>query len=253
GKKIYGTYIISDAGVANTFGRLLPQAVRERHHLDEKLKQLEPSAAHMGLYIGIKDSPKNLKLPACNYWVFPDEYNHERGRANYKTFTDTIPVAYISFPSAKDPEWEVKHPGISAVEIIILLPFDWFAKWEDTAWKKRGEEYEKMKKDVADQLFEILYRVEPQLKGKVDYYEISTPLSTKKFTNHPHGEIYGVSHTPKRFRQEFLKPYTPVQNLFMTGQDVMVASIAGGLMGGVLCASAILKKDVLSTIKRVIK
>ncbi|MCK9360715.1 NAD(P)/FAD-dependent oxidoreductase [Patescibacteria group bacterium] len=252
GKKIYAKYIISDAGVANTFGRLLPQAVRERHQLDEKLKQLEPSAAHMGLYIGIKDSPKNLKLPACNYWVFPDEYNHERGRANYKTFTDTIPVAYISFPSAKDPEWEVKHPGISAVEIIILLPFDWFAKWEDTAWKKRGEEYEKMKKDVADQLFEILYRVEPQLKGKVDYYEISTPLSTKKFTNHPHGEIYGVSHTPKRFRQEFLKPYTPVKNLFMTGQDVMVASIAGGLMGGVLCASAILKKDVLSTIKRVI-
>lgn len=253
GKKIYAKYVISDAGIANTFGSLLPENVRTEHKLADKLKQLEPSAAHMGLFIGLKHSPKELNLPACNYWVFPDEYNHERGRGNYKTFTDTIPVAYISFPSAKDPDWEKKHPGSSAVEIIILLPFEWFKKWEHLPWKKRGEEYEKMKEEVAQQLFEILYRVEPHLKGKVDYYEVSSPLSTKKFLNHAHGEIYGVAHTPKRFRQDFLKPYTPVKNLFLTGQDVMVASIAGALMGGVLSASAILKKDMLGVIKRAIK
>lgn len=253
GKKIHAKYVISNAGVANTFGRLLPEATREQHHLADKLKQLEPSAAHMGLYIGIKDTQENLKLPACNYWVFPDEFNHERGRGNYKTFTDKIPVAYISFPSAKDPAWNEKHPGISAVEIIILLPWEWFNKWQEIERRKTTEDYQQMKQAVADQLFEILYHVEPQLRGKVDYYEVSTPLSTRKYTNHPHGEIYGVSHTPKRFRQEFLKPYTPVKNLFLTGQDVMVASIAGGLMGGLLCASAILKKDMLSVVKRTIK
>jgi all-trans-retinol 13,14-reductase len=253
GKKIFAKYVISNAGVVNTFGYLLPQNVREEHHLADKLKNLEPSAAHMGLYIGIKDTQKNLNLPACNYWVFPNEYNHERGRGNYKTFTDTIPVAYISFPSAKDPEWDLKHPGISAVEIIILLPWEWFNKWQDIERRKTTEDYQQMKQAVADQLFEILYHVEPQLRGKVDYYEVSTPLSTRKYTNHPHGEIYGVSHTPKRFRQEFLKPWTPVKNLFLTGQDVMVASIAGGLMGGLLCASAILKKDMLGVIKRTIR
>lgn len=253
GKEIRSKYVISNAGVVNTFSRLLPKAVRDQHGLEEKLKQLEPSAAHMGLYIGIKESQKTLKMPACNYWVFPEEYNHERGRGNYKTFTDQIPVAYISFPSAKDPAWEEKHPGLSAVEIIILLPWEWFEKWQDIERRKTTEDYQQMKQAVADQLLEILYRVEPSLRGKVDYYEVSTPLSTRKYVNHPHGEIYGAAHTPKRFRQDFLKPYTPVKNLFMSGQDVMVASIAGGLMGGMLCASAILKKDMLGVIKRAIK
>ncbi|HVM90578.1 MAG TPA: FAD-dependent oxidoreductase, partial [Verrucomicrobiae bacterium] len=253
GKTIRAKRVVSDAGVWNTFARLLPDEVRDRHGLMDKLGNLEPSAAHMGLYIGLKHPQSELHMPACNYWVFPEEYDHDRGRANYKTFTDKIPVAYISFPSAKDPDWEKEHAGTSAVEIIILLPFSWFEKWAGLERRKDQPDYQQMKKEVSDQLFEILYRVEPSLKGKIDYFEVSTPLSTRKYTNHPHGEIYGVAHTPKRFRQEWLKPYTPVKNLFLTGQDVMVASIAGGLMGGVLCASAIVKKDLLGKIKRTIK
>ena len=254
GKKIYAKRVISDAGIYNTFGKLVPKDVAEKHGMPEMLKQLEPSCAHMGMYIGIKESPKSLNVPACNYWVFPENgYNHDKLRRDYTDFKNEIPVAYISFPAAKDPHWQATHPGITTVEAIIIVPFEWFSKWEGTAWKKRGEDYEAMKKTVSDQLLEILYRVEPQLRGKIDYMEVSTPLSTKKFMNHPKAEIYGVSHTPKRFRQEFLKPWTPVKNLFLTGQDVMIASIAGACMGGVLTASAILKRDVLGHIKRVIK
>lgn len=253
GKRIFADLVISDAGVINTYSKLLPPEVIKRHGLADKLKHLQPSAAHMGLYIGIKDSPKNLKLPKCNYWIFPDQYNHETGRNNYKEITNEIPVAYVSFPAAKDPEWQRKHPDKTTVEGIIIVPYEWFSKWEGTTWKKRDEEYEKIKENVAQQILAKIYHVEPQLKGKIDFYEVSSPLSTKKFTDHQKGEIYGVSHTPERFRQDFLKPYTPVKNLFLTGQDVMIASIAGAMMGGVLCASAILKKDVLSHIERTVK
>ena len=253
GKKIFANQIISDAGIYNTFSKLLPEEVAKQHHLQEILSKLQPSAAHMGLYIAINQSPKSLKLPKCNYWVFPDEYNHELSQERYKNIDSDIPVAYISFPAAKDPEWQRKHPDMSTVEVIIIVPYEWFNKWENTTHKTREAAYEHLKKKVSDQLFEILYRVEPQLKGKVDFFEVSSPLSTKKYTNHQKGEIYGVSHTPERFRQEFLKPYTPVKNLYLTGQDVMIASIAGGLMGGVLCATAILKKDMFSYINRVVK
>jgi len=253
GRKFYAKRIISDAGVSKTFATLIPAEVRDRHGLKDLLKNLEPSAAHMGLYIGLKQGAEQLKEPACNYWVFPNNYDHEDLRAKYKKFGDEIPVAYISFPAAKDPQWRAEHPDRSMVEIIILLPFEWFQKWEHLPRRKDTQDYLEMKEAVAKQLFEILYRVEPQLEGQIEHYEISTPLSTRKYVGHEHGEIYGVSHTPKRFRQEFLKPYTPVKNLFLTGQDVMVASIAGGMMGGLLCASAILKKDMVSKIKRVIK
>lgn len=253
GKKFFADVVVSDAGVMNTFSKLLPADVRAAHHLEEQLKNLEPSGAHIGLYLGVKGSVKELKLPACNYWVFPDEYNHEVSQQRYENLNSDLPVAYISFPAAKDPAWQAEHPDVSTVEVIIIVPYAWFAKWENTVSKKRGDDYEEMKKKAAEQMLEVLYRVEPQLKGKIEFMEVSSPLSTKKYTNHQHGEIYGVSHTPSRFRQKFLKPITPIKNFYLTGQDAFIASIAGGLMGGILCASAVLKKDVLSHIKRVIK
>ncbi len=253
GTPLYAKTIISSAGVVNTYSTLLPQEVVTQHNLDKKLGQLTPSLAHMGLYVGIKESTKNLNLPKCNYWIFPDEYDHKLNQERYTDFDAPLPVAFASFPSAKDSESEKNYPGRTTAEVIILLPDTWFAKWEDTSWKKRGEEYEELKEKLGKQMFEQLYRVAPQLRGKIDYYEISSPLTTKHFSAHPSGEIYGSAHTPNRFRQKFLKPQTPVKNLYLTGQDAMIASISGGVMGGILCASAILKKNMLWKIQRSIK
>jgi phytoene dehydrogenase-like protein len=75
--------------------------------------------------------------------------------------------------------------------------------------------------------------------------ELSTPLSTKHFAAWAHGEIYGLDHTPARFRQRWLKPQTQVPGLYLTGQDVVTCGVAGALLGGVLCASVILRKNLL--------
>lgn len=253
GKKFYARTIISDAGVVNTFSSLLPKKIIDQHGLAEKLKELTPSLAHVGLYVGIRESSKDLGLPKCNYWIFPDEYDHALNQSRYSDLDSNLPVSFVSFPSAKDPESEKTHPGRTTAEVIILVQFDWFKKWSQAERYKRGDEYKEMKEKMAEKMFKELYRVAPQLKGKVDYYEVSSPLTTRFYTWHQKGEIYGVAHTPKRFRQRFLKSYTPVKNLFLTGQDAMIASISGGVMGGVLCASAILKKNMLWKIKRSIK
>ncbi len=252
GSTIYAKKIISDAGIVNTYGSLLNKDVRKEHALEEKLAKLTPSLAHMGLYVGIRESTENLQLPKCNYWIFPDEYDHILNQDAYTNFDSPLPVAFASFPSAKDPESEKTHPGRTTAEVIILLPYDWFKKWENSEWKKRGTEYEELKERIAEKMIDQLYRVAPQLKGKIDYYEVSSPISTKHFSGHPKGEIYGTAHTPERFRQKFLKPYTPVKNLFLTGQDAMIASISGGVMGGMLCATAMLKKNMFSKVKKVI-
>ncbi len=253
GTSIHAKTIISDAGVVNTFSSLLPEEVVQRHGLREQLAELTPSLAHMGLYVGIRESTESLNLPKCNYWIFPDQYDNAENQRGYTDFLSPLPVSFASFPSAKDPEAEKTHPGRTTAEVIILLPYDWFEKWEKTAWSKRGAEYEELKEQFAQRMLEELYRVAPQLKGKVDYYEVSSPVSTKHFSGHPKGEIYGAAHTPARFRQKFLKPHTPVKNLYLTGQDAMIASISGGVMGGMLCASAILKKNMFSKVKRSVK
>ena len=55
---------------------------------------------------------------------------------------------------------------------------------------------------------------------------------------------------PKDFRQRFLKPRTPIKNLYLTGQDVVTAGVAAALFSGVITTSAITGKNV---IKKVMK
>jgi len=253
GETLHAKTIVSGAGVMNTYKRLLPEEIAKKHGITEQLEKLTPSLAHMGLYVGIKESTEGLNLPKCNYWLFPDEYDHQKNQSQYKDINSPLPVAFVSFPSAKDPASEKHHPGRTTAEVIILLTDAWFDEWKNTAWKKRDEAYEAIKEKAAEQMFEQLYRVAPQLKGKVDYYEVSSPLTTIHFSGHPNGEIYGAALDPIRFEQRCLKPVTPVKNLYLTGQDAMIASISGGVMGGVLAATAILKKNMLWKIKKAMR
>jgi all-trans-retinol 13,14-reductase len=113
---------------------------------------------------------------------------------------------------------------------------------------KRGPDYGALKENLAKRLLDNVYRMVPQIRGKVDYQEVSTPLSTRHFANYAQGEIYGLDHTPARFRLKWLKPRTPVDGLFLTGQDIVSVGFGGALMGGVLAASAVLGKNVLAAL-----
>ena len=64
---------------------------------------------------------------------------------------------------------------------------------------KRGEDYNKLKEKISKRLLEVLYKHIPKAKGKIEHYELSTPLTTQHFINYDEGEIYGLDHTPKRF------------------------------------------------------
>jgi all-trans-retinol 13,14-reductase len=155
---------------------------------------------------------------------------------------------YLSFPSAKDPTVESRFLGRSTAEVITFVPYEWFGKWERTAWTKRGDEYDAFKARFTERLTEALYRYVPGTRGRVARVELSTPLSTRHFTNHPHGEVYGLAATPARFRLRALGPTTPIRQLYLTGADAAVLGFTGALSGAVLCASAILRKNVFATI-----
>ena len=235
--------IISDAGVANTFGHLVPSSVAARHGLRTALADLPPSIAHACLYVGLRGSARELGLTPANLWISPD-VQHERTFAA-SADPSARPSAYISFPSAKDPDFERRCPGRATIEVATLLPWARFAAWQDSRWHKRGAEYDAAKQQLADQLLDILYTHVPQARGRVEVAELSTPLSTRHFAAHPRGEIYGVAHTPARFRHPLLRPQTPVRGLFLTGADIASCGVGGALIGGALCASAILRRNLI--------
>lgn len=228
--------VISDAGAINTFGQLLPPAQRPRYR--SRLQQVERSMASMCLYIGLRQDAQTLGLPRCNLWIYPSEH-FEADIARFDASPEApLPLVYISFPSAKDPDFARRHPGRATIEIVAPGPYPWFSAWEDAPWGRRGADYEALKEGLSRRLLECLFAKLPQLRGQIDYCELSTALSTAHFCRHGRGEIYGLNHDPARFEQRWLRPATDIPGLYLSGQDVMTCGVMGAMAGGVLAAVA---------------
>jgi all-trans-retinol 13,14-reductase len=213
-----------------------------------KAREIGASIAHLCLYVGLKGATEDLRLQKTNLWIYPN-HRHEENFERFLSDLDApLPVVYLSFPSAKDPDFARRHPGRSTIEAITLGSYDQFKAWEQTSWKKRGARYDELKASLSERLLEALYTHAPLTRGKVEIAELSTPLSTKNFAAHPRGEIYGLAHTPHRFAQRWLRPRTPIPGLYLTGADVASCGVMGALMGAMICCSALLKRNVVGQV-----
>ena len=240
GHRIDCDCVVSSAGVRNTYINLLPEEVVSAAGYDQLMPKVRPSFAHLGVYIGLKETAEQLGLPKTNFWIYPHNDFDGAVESFVKDRNAPFPVVYISFPSAKDPEYLDRHPGTATIEIVAPAPFEWFGEWQGSTWGKRGDEYDALKDELGERLMQHLYEKLPQLKGRVDYYEVSTPLSTDWFAGYQHGEIYGLDHTSERLQQKWLGPRTRIPGLWLTGQDVLTCGVTGAMMAGVLTTTAML-------------
>jgi all-trans-retinol 13,14-reductase len=250
GSEFRAPVVISNAGFANTFSRLVSSNVAATLGMQKILKRQEPSAAHLSLYVGIKETASQLGLDKTNLWIYP-HHDHDRNVELFLADPDApLPVAYISFPSAKDPDFERRCPGRATIEVVTLAPYEWFERWEDLPWKRRGEDYEQLKAKLIEKMLEPLFEHCPQVRGKIDHAELSTPLSTRHFAGFTRGEIYGLAPTPERFAERSLKPQTAVPGLYLTGADASTAGVAGALYAGLFAASSVLRRDLRSAVAK---
>jgi len=237
GHRIMCSCVVSSAGVENTFNGLLAGTEASSAYAEE-MSNVRSSIGHLGVYIGLKGTASELGLPKTNFWIYPGN-DYDGALEEFLQDKDAaFPVVYISFPSAKDPDYLHRHPGTATIEIVAPAPYEWFEKWKGTTWGKRGDDYEAFKEVLVERLMEHLYDKLPQLRGKVDYYELSTPLTTEWFSAYGRGELYGLDHTPERLQQDWLTPRTRISGLWLTGQDVLTCGVTGAMMAGMLTTMA---------------
>jgi len=240
GTQITAPIIISNAGAYNTFNQLLPKDTAQSFGYSDDLKKVAPSCTNVGLFIGLKKDAQSLNLPKTNFWVYLDENHDKNIDAFFEDYQSPLPVVYISFPSAKDPSFESRYPGRATIEIVAPANYELFSKWKGTTWGKRGIDYEQLSEEFADRMLETLYQKLPHLRGQIDYYEVSTPLSTEFFCHYDQGEIYGLEHDTSRFKQGWLQPKTRIPGLWLTGQDILSCGVAGAMIAGFLTSIKIL-------------
>ncbi len=224
--------IVSDAGAWNTFTRLLPaEAVPFRAELETPPEGLEA----VELFLGLKRDPRELGFRGENYWLF-DSFDHDQISARRNELLDgRAPMAYLSFPSLKDP-----RARSHTAEVVAPFSYRALEAFREEPWRRRGSDYDSVKDRMTGALLDLVERQHPGFRDLVAYAELATPLTFETFTAAPSGTIYGYPATPERFRKPWLAPKTPISNLYLTGADAGVLGVMGALMGGVATASLLL-------------
>lgn len=240
GDIIESPIVISACGIQNTYKKLLPKEHIPKNIL-QKIDKIGYSCSMVYLFVGLNGDSEELQLRSSNIWHLPNK-NYDNMLRDFNNDYENAPIPlFIGFPSAKDSTWKDRYPGKSNAVILTMCNYEIFSKWENTPQGKRGLEYENIKKIFEKRILEGLFYYYPNLKDKIDFTMVGTPVTFNHYIGSLKGEVYGMKSSPERYNQDdWLTPKTNIPGFYLTGQDITTLGITGAMMGGVLTAHSVL-------------
>ncbi|XP_072549610.1 all-trans-retinol 13,14-reductase-like [Salminus brasiliensis] len=248
---LHAPIVISDAGILNTYQKLLPKEVQTKPAIQKQLSMVKHGVGGLSIFVGLNGTKEELGLEAKNYWIYAennlDELMEDYAKKDREEAMISIPTVYLASPSAKDPTWEQRKPGKSTLSMVSFAPYSWFEEWKDDRVSSRSADYKELKEKLINTVMEWVYQLFPKTKDRIEYMDAGTPITNQHYIASPKGEIYGADHGFHRFTPEYcisVKPQTPIKNLYLTGQDLFTCGYAGALAGAMVCGSAILNRNL---------
>ena len=229
-----GQTFISDIHPTQTF-ELVRQSKLLKGIFRKRIGWLENTFGMFTLSLVLK--PNTLRYFNHNKYVY-------RKSDVWSFYHDSDSVGGVMI-SARVPE-----KGVFANQIDIMTPMLWSSceKWADTTVGHRGKPYMTMKAEKAKACVELAETVIPGLGNMVSDSYTSTPLTYHDYTKTPNGSAYGVRRDCRNLVLTMLSPRTPVPNLLLTGQNLMLHGLEGVSMSALQTCGEILGKDYIEKI-----
>ena len=216
GKTYEGSVFISDVHPQLTFG-WLKDSNMVKNIFRRRIQALENTFGIFTASLVLK--PNTLPYFNHNKYVFR--------KANVWTFHENIGGVDGVMVSCRVPE-----DDNYARQIDLLTPMPWVLckHWEHTVIGRRGEIYELQKERLADDCIRLAERVIPGLRDMVEKRYTSTPLTWRDYTLSPCGSAFGIRKDCRQPLLTMLSPKTPVPNMFLTGQSLVLHGLEGVTM-----------------------
>ena len=232
-----GTIFISNIHPAVTCN-LVKQSSRMKKVYRSRITHLENTFGMFTVSLRIK--PQTLRYFNWNQYIYkePDVWTFH---------LKNNPVSGV-LVSCRIPEDGSKY----VQQVDLLTPRNWSEceQWSHTEVGRRGEDYKAMKKRVADECITLAERFIPGLRDRITGCYTSTPLTYRNYTLTPEGSAYGLR---KDFRNPIitlLSPRTPIPNLLLTGQNLMLHGLHGVTMTALFtCAEVLGKEPIWNIVK----
>ncbi len=119
-----------------------------------------------------------------------------------------------------------------ATHLDLLTPMTWdeCLPWTGTTPGHRGKDYTDFKRRKAEGMIDIASRYITGLKDAAEHVYTSTPLTYRDYNGAVDGNAYGIRKDCNDPLMTLLTPRTPLPNLLLTGQSLMVHGIQGTTM-----------------------
>lgn len=232
-----GTIFISNIHPAVTCN-LVKQSSRMKKVYRSRITHLENTFGMFTVSLRIK--PQTLRYFNWNQYIYkePDVWAFH---------LKNNPVSGV-LVSCRIPEDGSKY----VQQVDLLTPMNWSEceQWSHTEVGRRGEDYKAMKKRVADECITLAERFIPGLRDRITGCYTSTPLTYHNYTLTPEGSAYGLRKDFRNPMITLLSPRTPIPNLLLTGQNLMLHGLHGVTMTALFtCAEVLGKEPIWNIVK----
>mgnify|MGYP000645597849 FL=1 len=222
-----GTIFISNIHPAVTCN-LVKQSSRMKKVYRSRITHLENTFGMFTVSLRIK--PQTLRYFNWNQYIYkePDVWAFH---------LKNNPVSGV-LVSCRIPEDGSKY----VQQVDLLTPMNWSEceQWSHTEVGRRGEDYKAMKKRVADECITLAERFIPGLRDRITGCYTSTPLTYRNYTLTPEGSAYGLRKDFRNPMITLLSPRTPISNLLLTGQNLMLHGLHGVTMTALFTCAEVL-------------
>lgn len=231
GERYEGDLFVSDIHPAQTCG-LVRQSNRMRPAYRNRIGSLENT---FGMFtVSLRIQPRSLRYFNYNQYIYrsPDVWDFWRDNT-----TGGVGGVLVCCRVPEDGSAYTQQ-----VDLLTPMPPERCAPWDHTKTGRRKSGYYAMKEQTADECIELAERFLPGLRRLSRSYA-STPLTWRDYTLTPEGSAYGVR---KDFRDPLLtmlSPRTPIPNLLLTGQSLMLHGVHGVTMTALHTCAEVLGKE----------
>ena len=226
--KAYAAEIIANAAMPSV-AEMLPEKIA--HSLKESIRLQKTGASLLSIYLGFKHNLRSIGNNHYSSFFFDnsiksqaDIVSNNCGDFSRRSFTF---IDYGQIDSGLAPE------GKSAGAICCI---DYTSAWESLS----RDSYIIKKEDVAKILISRLDKAIPGIADEIEYYEVGTPLTVRRYTLNPAGAVYGFAQTPGK---PLIDNTGFPENLhFASAWGKTGGGFSGAIYSGYLCAYNILRK-----------
>lgn len=231
-----GTEFEGDTFISNIHPATMLELIKEssliKRIFRRRITSLENTYGMFTLQIKLK--PGALRYFNHNKFVYTTEdvWNDIAVSPNQPTVKGIL----ISCPVPTDDS-----ENANVLDILTPMKWEMVEHWVHKPQGKRGDDYVEMKNGISEQCIALAETVIPGLSDMIEKYYTSTPLTYFTYNMSPYGSAYGIRKDYSNPLGTILSPNTPVPNLFMTGQSLMLHGIHGVTMTAQYTCSRILE------------